>query len=519
LNADVISATDDATDELQRNQRDRLLKPDRVLPFNVRQLPTAAYQAGETTQYHKHPGAVGSGDRSVATAYYRLRDWSRWLDENLDLVTGAFDKLVNFIVGGGITIEPTVRDRKGRLLPKVNDQIRRAIVDESYPDCWSRDCNVTGEYTRGEQERIACRSWLRDGEILGRKVPRQIAPDRIPHQVQLIEADYLAFEMLESRRDGTAIIHGVEKDEWGRPVAYHIYRQNPVIVSDFRWATSLDAVRVSADEISHLKFLRRANQTRGVPICHATILRLDDIAEYEDAHRAGARAAAQLLGSIKRNPDMLGLNGSPYSAADDNRKWDLDDATFLSDLLPGEEATFYKPETPNPDASLFLDDQLRRAASGFGLGYSTFAGKYDKAFSAARQEQSENWPNIEQLRGQFVSDFVRPVEYEPALRAAILLGRVRIPREADPDTIFTADITGPPRPTIDDLKQVQADTGMVDARLDSRVGRIRERGRDPTRVDAEIKNDQLAAQPAPAAGQNPPPPGPHAPDNSAGKQP
>jgi len=514
LKPEVISGAGDAADELQRNQLDRLLKPDRVLPLNVRQLPTASYQAGDSSQYHKNPAPVGSGDRSVATAYYRLRDWSRWLDENLDLVTGAFDKLVNFIVGGGITIEPTVRDRKGRLLPKVNEQIRRAIVDESYPDCWSRDCNVTGEYTRGEQERIACRSWLRDGEILGRKVPRQIAPGRIPYQVQLIEADYLAFEMLKPLRDGTAIIHGVEKDEWGRPIAYHIYHQNPVIVSDFRWATGLDTTPVSAEEISHLKFIRRANQTRGVPIDHSTILRLDDVAEYEDAHRAGARAAAQLLGWIKRSADTFGLSGdgSPYSATDDKRKWDLEDATFLSDLLPGEDAGFYKPETPNPDATPFLDDQLRRAASGFGLGYSTFAGKYDKAFSAARQEQSENWPNIEQLRGQFISDFVRPVEYEPALRAAILLGRVRIPREADPDTILTADISGPPRPTIDDLKQVQADREMKDARFDSRVGRIRERGRDPTRVDAEIENDPLAAQPASAAAPNPPPPNGPAPD-------
>ena len=275
--------------EPERHERDELLTPTASSRSTSAQLPTASYQAGETSQYHKNPGAVGSGDRSVATAYYRLRDWSRWLDENLDIVTGAFDKLVNFIVGPGLTIEPTVRDRKGKLLPRVNDQIRRAIVDESYPDCWSRDCNVTGEYTRGEQERIACRSWLRDGEILGRKVPRQIAAGRIPHQVQLIEADYLAFEILQSNRDGTAIIHGVEKDEWGRPTAYHIYRQNPVIVSDFRWATGLDAVRVSADEIGHLKFLRRANQTRGVPICHAAILRLDDIAEYEDSHRLGAQ--------------------------------------------------------------------------------------------------------------------------------------------------------------------------------------------------------------------------------------
>lgn len=448
-----------------------------------------AYDAGRDSKYHKSPRRTGSGDAATGAAGTRLRDWARWLDENHDIVSGALDKLTNFIVGNGISIEPMVRTRRGELLTKVNEQIRRALLDEEMRNCWSRDVNVTGEHTRGELEWISCRTWLRDGEVLARSVNRRSRRDALPYQIQMIEADHLPYELVEpvyNAGSGNAVVHGVEKDEWGRPVAYHLYRQHPGDI--YRRGLGLlaaDLVRVPGDEIRHLKFSRRVGQTRGVPIFHATIYRLDDISDYEDAHRIAARVAAQLMGDIKRSPDLL----EKYDGSEDEREWSMTHGQIITDLLPGEELQWYKPEAPNQDATPFLDDQLRRVASGFGMGYSTISNKYDKSFSAARQEQSENWPNIERLREQFISDFVRPVEYEPALEAAILTGAVRIPREADPATIYAADYRGPARPTIDDEKQARTDQLLIDTRTDSRVGRIRERGRDPVKIDAEIAAD------------------------------
>lgn len=453
--------------------------------------PTNSYEVAKTSKYRKAPARSGSGDASSGAAESKLRDWARWLDENHDIVTGALDKLTNFIVGAGISIEPMIRNRRGELIPRVNDQIRNAILDESSRGSWSRDVNVTGEYTRGEQEWMVCRTWLRDGEVLARKVSRRSSRGALPYQVQTIEGDHLPFELIRGQSSGgtQGIVHGIEKDEWGRPVRFHLYRQHPGDIY-LRNAGLIagDIVPVSAMEIEHLKFCRRVGQTRGVPFFHSAIKRLDDVADYEDSHRIAARVAANVLGAIKRAPDMIGT----YDGSDDEREWAMEHGQILADMLPGEAMEWFKPEAPNPDATPFLDDQLRRAASGFGIGYSTFSGKYDKSFSAARQEQSENWPNVEKLRAQFVSDFVRPAEYEPALDAAILAGLVRIPREADPATIYAADYRGPARPTIDDEKQARADQTTLETRTDSRYGRIRERGRDPVKVDAENAADSPA---------------------------
>jgi capsid protein len=86
------------------------------------------------------------------------------------------------------------------------------------------------------------------------------------------------------------------------------------------------------------------------------------------------------------------------------------------------------------------------------------------------------------------------MEYEPALDAAILAGKLRIPRDIDPDTIYAADYRGPARPVIDDEKQARGDAIIIETETDSRVGRIRERGRDPVRVDAEIDADSMRQQ-------------------------
>jgi lambda family phage portal protein len=483
----------------------------------VLKLPIKAYQAGSGSKDHSLPASQGTADASTSTAGTRLRDWARWMDENVDVVTGALDKLANFIVGPAITIEPMVRDRKGRLLERVNDNIRRVLLDESIPGCWSRDVSVTGEYTRGEQEWTACRSWLRDGEVFARRVTRRASADAVPHLVQLIEPDWCPMDLVRLAEDGTgAIVQGIEKDSWGRPIRYHFYRRSPADI----WLSGAagwvyDTETIPADQVEHLKYARRRiRQTRGVPIFHAAIFRLDDVATFEEAYRIAAKIGAHIIGAIHRSPDTIAYDGSGmYSTQSDTRArqgyWDMEHGQILSDLLPGENLNWYKPEIPNPDATPFIDDQLRRAAAGFGLGYSTFAGKYDKAFSAARQEQSENWPNIETLRAQFISDFVRPVEYEPALRAAILAGRLSFPREADPLTYFSADFRGPSRPTIDDEKQANADRTLLETKMDSRWGRIRERGRDPSRVDIEISDDTYQLNMPGAA----PPPGQQAADN------
>ena len=106
-----------------------------------------------------------------------------------------------------------------------------------------------------------------------------------------LESDFVPFDLIEPK-SGT--VHGVIKDRFGRPTAYHVYTEHPGDSATSMLGTGLypETVIVGAANMTHLKFTRRLHQTRGVSVLHAVLTRLDDLKEYEESERVAARIAA-----------------------------------------------------------------------------------------------------------------------------------------------------------------------------------------------------------------------------------
>ena len=159
------------------------------------------YDASASTNYHKKIRNGGySGDAVMQATGGKLRSWARYLDENHDLAIGIIDALVNNIIGTGIIVEPMVTTKGGELHPRVNDELRRL-----WKEFWNRP-DVTRELPGHEVERLLCRTWLRDGEVLTHHVTGTNSyithPTDIPYSLELLEADYLPFDMIQNM--GTA---------------------------------------------------------------------------------------------------------------------------------------------------------------------------------------------------------------------------------------------------------------------------------------------------------------------------
>jgi capsid protein len=113
----------------------------------------------------------------------------------------------------------------------------------------------------------------------------------MPYSLFPLESDFVPFEMTEARA-GT--VQGVIKDSWGRPTAYHVYKSHPGDALSMAGSGLVpDTVIVGAANMTHLKFVRRLHQTRGVSVLHAVLSRLDDLKEYEESERVAARIAAK----------------------------------------------------------------------------------------------------------------------------------------------------------------------------------------------------------------------------------
>ena len=435
------------------------------------------YDGASSSNYHKAQSTSRSGNGSMDHAKGSLRDYARNLDENHDLAIGVLDVLVNNIVGTGIPVEPMIKTRGGKLNVKANKAIRKLW------EKWSRSPDVTGQYALDEVERLVCRSWLRDGEILIQKVAgtnqniNHAGP--VPYSLELIESDFLPFDL--SQQGATKIVHGVELNGWNKPTAYYLYKEHPGDVFYPFLQFNTDTKRVNADQIIHLKFSRRINQVRGVSLFHGVLRRLDDVKDYEESERIAARVAAAFTGYIKKSADAGGAVNTETGARD----FEMNPGMIFDNLLPGEEVGTIDSNRPNTGLNEFRNSQLRAVAAGTGTNYSSISKDYNGTYSAQRQEMVESAPAYSRLRSYFINQFIRPI-YEDFIVYALASGALVLPKNVDPDSQFDVDIRGVGMPWIDPKKEVEADALAVTNRFKSRAQVIRERGGDPAKVNEQI---------------------------------
>jgi lambda family phage portal protein len=458
------------------------------------------YDAAKSTAYRVLPTDQRSADAVMDQAKDKVRRWARHLDENHDLSIGVLDVLVNNIIGTGIMIEPMVKTRGGENAAQTNKDIRKLLKD------WARRPEVTGELPFGEAQRLTCRAWLRDGEALIQHVrgPRFPHFSAVPYSMELIEADLLPFEAITGR---DRVIHGVEKNAWGTPSAYYLFKQHPGnALAGLTTLRTDDLRRIRAADMVHLKFTRRFRQTRGVSIFHGVITRLDDIKDYEESERIAARVAASLTAFIKKGEDFTG----EASAISGDRAFEMQAGMVFDNLQVGEDVGMIKSDRPNTGLGAFVQTQQRALAAGTGTNYSSIAKDYSGTYSSQRQELVESQPAYARLREYFIELLMRRV-YQEFVSAAVLSGVLALPAGIDMETLFEADMRAPGIPWIDPKKEVEAEAVAIEQRIRSRTQVIRDHGGDPDVVEEQIKKERerdrengfepvAATQPVPGAG-------------------
>lgn len=440
------------------------------------------YEAAQPSNYHKAlNGGGASADATVAPAADKLRTWSRYLDENHDLAIGIFDTLVNRIVGEGLTVEPVPRRRNGKLIEGLARDLR-----ELWELFW-RWPEASRQLPGPELERLVCRSWLRDGDkfihhVLGTDAAIRHASE-VSYSLELLEADYVPMLLTQDN-----IVNGIEMNAWKQPTFYHVYRDHPGDMNRIGLGTyRTDTKPVPAQYMSHLKFARRTRQTRGVPIIHGVINRLDNIRDYEESESIAARVTAAFSVWIERNPELA--LGGLTAEADGTIPFEMQSGMIVDGLAPGEKPVSVGMERPNPELSNFRNAMLRAVASGSSTSYSSISKDYNGTYSAQRQELVESVPGYNKLRQYFIAVGMKPI-WRNFTSMAISQGLIKLPKGVTPDMVANAvEIRGPGLPWIDPKKEIEADILAIDNGIKSRHQVIRERNGDPAIVDMQIAAD------------------------------
>ena len=179
--------------------------------------------------------------------YYEAIEQARDMDRN-DAVIGILaDRRVDNIIQSGFKLDPKTGDKK---LDLDLWQRWQAFA------CDADRCDITGEFTWAEMERIACRAECIDGDM--------VIAGTNDGPFQLIEAHLV---QTKSRVDKTFL--GVTTDQYGKRVQYHVLEELNAF-GTFGESRPIDVRDDSGRrQLFHVYNPNRAFQTRGVNSLHA----------------------------------------------------------------------------------------------------------------------------------------------------------------------------------------------------------------------------------------------------------
>lgn len=412
--------------------------------------------------------------------YLKLIEQARDMDRNDVVVGPLIDRSVQNMIQDGFRLDPATGD------PGVDRELW-ARWDE-----WSRDpeqCDVAGELTWNEMERLVPRQMLVDGDILA-------LPTR-DGGLQLVEGHRLR----TPRNTKQNVVHGVLLDEFRRRLAYWFTKDDidpskPFAkVGDARQVPARDAA--GERQVFHLYNPRRATQTRGVTALAPVF---DALGMFEDINFA--RLVQQQVVScfaFLRSRD-LGFEGGAAAAAgaQETRGDGLKNEGIHPGMEitgpPGEKIEGFSANVPN--AEFFEHVKLILTLVGINVGlplcvlmldasetnFSGWRGAVDQARLGFR------W-NQQALRTRFHSPVYR-WKVRQWLADDVFMQVVAEKQKLD---VFAHHWHAPTWPYIEPLKDASADLLRVRNALISPRRLHAERGRDWEDIAAEIVEDNALA--------------------------
>lgn len=446
-----------------------------------------------TTPLNPHDGA-GTGRRSKSFAApsigptrfaiadaETLRTRARHADRNNSWAVSTIDALASNLVGTGIV--PHSRAETERVRNAVRD-LWQEHIEESDAD------GVTTFYG---QQSLATISMIVSGEAFARIRYRRASDGlSVPIQLQLLEPDHVPAWMSRDLPNGNRIVSGIELDRMGRRVAYHMYRGHPL-----EDGTSSETIRVPAAEVLHIYKPRRIGQLRGTSWLTPTLVRLFDVADYDDAERVRKKVAALVAGFITSpEPDVPFTNSGEQATeagAEDADTWDaaLEPGT-MQVLKPGEDVKFSDPADVGGNYDHFLKWQMRGAAVGSGATYEQVTGDLSGVnFSSIRAGRLEFQRRAKMVQEQFLI----PQLCQPYWRAwfdqAVLSGALSAPGYASNPRKYRSVKWFPQGwEWVDPVKEITANKMAVRCGFKSRSQIVAESGRLAEDVDREIAEEQ-----------------------------
>lgn len=390
----------------------------RLWPFSRRDVPTSnahatrGFDAAIVNRLMADwLGTSASIDHELRGQLARLRQRSRDLANNNDYVRRFLSMVVRNVVGpAGFNLQARVEDAPGR-----PDAVANKAIEQAF-DRWSRSCDVTGRHSFAGLCRLLLRTVARDGEALVVKVRGSAARNPFGYALSVLDVSRLDVTYnVSNLPGGRSIMMGVERDNYGRPLAYHVMDSAPGDLDVPR-----RRMRLPASDVWHLFTADQPEQTRGLPWLHTAMVRLHHLKGYDEAAIIASRLGASKAGMY------TAPEGDPSN---------MTQGEFVENIEPGQTTVApagytyqdINPSYPHQQYDMFVKACLRGIASGLDISYHSLANDLEGVnYSSIRSgvlEDREAWTT---LQGWFIDSFLAPL-YDEWLATALAAGAITTP--------------------------------------------------------------------------------------------
>jgi lambda family phage portal protein len=441
--------------------RDWFKKPGKTRAKQAPRMNYRQYAGARPNRLSLWQASNTSADSELTSSLTGLRTRSRQLVRDASYAKRARKLIIDNVIGTGIGLQALVESTRGVMRMQANDDIERAWCEWGYSD----SCHTGGRLCFADLERLAMGEVFEAGEVFIRKHYRTFGKSAIPFALEVIEGERLADELMSpyiAALGGNELRMGIEVDQYGRPVAYHIKKRMPSEIAYS--ATSADYVeRVPADQIIHLAIIDRWPQTRGVPWLDAAARSLANMDGYVDAEITRARVQALTVGAIETPQDASSFG---EEQTDGSVEMEMQAGVFQR-LSPGEKFAAGPNGSPNPALDGFMRYMLRDVASSIpGISYESLSMDYSQSnYSSSKLALIDIRDAWRHLQTWFIRNFREPIHRE-WMQQAVLSRAVAISADqyyADPEKWNAARFKPRGWTWVDPTKEVQAYKDAVNA--------------------------------------------------------
>ena len=435
-----------------------------------------AASGGKRAQQLRRMPALNS---TITASNPRLRSLARGLAANNPLAAAGIEAWVSGVAGDGIKPQSAHPD------PAKRQEINALF------DLWTDRADSDGLLDFYGLQGLVMKRVATDGEAF---LVMQHDPDSGELRLRMLDPDQISADLTRDLGNSARIIAGVEFDEQGRRVAYHVNIDRPGLPLS---VLHNPTVRLAAEDVIHVFRVDVPGQIRGTTWLASVAMRLAGLDVANDALLMRLQIASMLCGFVVTTPGGERVPAAFSGGVEDGTGGIVDglEPGSMRVLDQDQDVRFTTPPAIGAESNEFMRATGREIAAGLGVPYELLTGDLSQAnYSSTRTSLVEFRRRCESVQhGLVVFQFLRRV-WRKWLTIEVLSGRLEAPGfERDPERYLAAKWMPPRALWIDPLKDAQAEAVAIASGLMSRRQAVAARGYDLEALDREIAEDRERA--------------------------